>query len=233
MIETKNTSNILLIGGTSSIAPQLIDKFLQEGYMITATYRNKDKSRTTSDNLFWLHLDLNSRESISDFVIEICESKFDRVIVLMGSTFKLEYDQSDIDILHSYYTNYVSSIHYLIIQSLARLKPLGNLVAFGSRAGSRPSYDVHYAATKGALESLVQSIAPKLLDMQSVICIAPSLIEGSEMYSEMSEENIQNHKVRSNQKLLTISEIVEFTFEMSPQVTLKINGRTIPLGADY
>ena len=229
----KNTSKILLIGGTSSIAPQLINKFLQEGYMITATYRNKDKSRVTSDSLYWVHLDLNSRRSVSDFVIEIRESEFDRVIVLIGSTFKLEYDQSDIEILNSYYTNYVSSINFLIIQSLARLKPLGNLVAFSSRAGSRPSYDVHYAAAKGALESLVQSIAPKLRDMQSVICIAPSLVEDSEMYSEMSQENIQKHKARSNQKLLTISEIVEFTFEMSPQVTFKINGRTIPLGADY
>jgi NAD(P)-dependent dehydrogenase (short-subunit alcohol dehydrogenase family) len=107
------------------------------------------------------------------------------------------------------------------------------MVVLSSRSASHPSFDAHYAATKGALESLIHSIAPKLPNSQSVICIAPSLIENSEMFHEMTPENIERHKIRSSKKLLNLNEIAEFISAMSPQVTQLMNGRTISLGSDY
>lgn len=233
MNKQENAPSILLLGGTSSLAPQLIDKLLAQGYMITATYRDTNKTRQDSNGLFWVPLDLNSRDSISDFLERIGGNKFERIIVLIGATSNLEAGVYAIDSLYAYYANYISGLHFLIRQIIICLEDIGNMVVLSSRSASQPSFDAHYAATKGALESLIQSIAPKLPNSQSVICVAPSLIEYSEMYFEMTSENIERHKMRSNRTLLKINEIVEFVSAMSPQVTQLMNGRTVSLGLDY
>jgi NAD(P)-dependent dehydrogenase (short-subunit alcohol dehydrogenase family) len=231
--ETENASNVLLLGGTSSLAPQIITKFLDEGYSITATYRNQNECQQNSKNLSWIHLDLNSRESLSEFLLQIAEQDFERIIVLIGATSTMETAEYDMDALYKYYEIYISGLHYLIRRSSNRLKVMGNLVVLSSRSGSHSSFDAHYSATKGALESLVRSIAPKLLESQSAICLAPSLIENSKMFLEMTSANIEKHKNRSNHKLLSIEEVSEFIFALSPSVTQVMNGRTIPLGPDY
>ncbi len=215
------------------MAPHLIDKFLAEGHIITATYRDVNKTQQDLKDIFWLPLDLNSRDSISDFVKQINEYRFERIIVLIGATSNLEANLGAIDPLYKYYENYISGLHFLIRQTIVCLKDVGNMVVLSSRAASHPSFDAHYAATKGALESLIHSIAPKLSTSQSVICIAPSLIENSEMYHEMTPENIERHKTRSRKKLLSINEVTEFISSLSPQVTQSMSGRTISLGSDY
>ena len=233
MKNQESASRILLLGGTSSLAPQLIDKLLAQGYMITATYRDIKKTRPLSNDLFWVPLDLNSRNSISDFLQIIRDYKFERIIVLIGATSNLEADTGAMDHLYSYYEKYVSGLHFLIRQVITNLQGIGNMVVLSSRSASHPSFDAHYAATKGALESLIRSIAPKLPNSQSVICVAPSLIENSEMYHEMSPENIERHKTRSTKQLLEISDMAEFISVMSPRVTKLMNGRTISVGSDY
>lgn len=201
--------------------------------MITATYRDINKAQPRSNDLLWVPLDLKSHDSISEFLQSISENNFERIIVLIGATSNLEGDTGSLDLLYSYYENYISGLHYLIRQVIPLLQEPGNMVVLSSRAASHPSFDAHYAATKGALESLIRSLAPKLSSLQSVICIAPSLIENSEMYYEMSAENIEKHRSRSSKKLLDTNDIARFIFEMSPQVTQEINGRTIPIGSDY
>ena len=201
--------------------------------MITATYRDINKAQPRSNDLFWVPLDLKSRVSISEFLQSISENSFERIIVLIGATSNLEGDTGSLDRLYSYYENYISGLHYLIRQVIPLLQEPGNMVVLSSRSASHPSFDAHYAATKGALESLIRSLAPKLSSLQSVICIAPSLIENSEMYYEMSAENIEKHRSRSSKKLLDTNDIARFIFEMSPQVTQEINGRTISIGSDY
>ena len=233
MNDFENASSVLLLGGTSSLAPQIITKFLSEGYSITATYRNLNKCQQYSNSISWIHLDLNSRDSVSEFFAQIAKQDFERIIVLIGATAKMENNEYDMSALYTYYENHISALHYLIRRSCAHLKEVGNLVALSSRSGSHPSFDAHYSASKGALESLIRSIAPKLLDSQSVICLAPSLIENSEMYFEMTPSNIEKHRSRSHQKLLSINEVSDFIFELTPRVTRIMNGRTIPLGPDY
>ncbi len=159
--------------------------------------------------------------------------KFERIIVLIGATSKLEANTDAIDRLYSYYENYISGLHYLIRQLIPQLQSFSNIVILSSKSASHPSFDAHYAATKGALESFILSIAQKLPNSQSAICIAPSLIENSEMYHEMSPKNVERHKTRSTQKLLDLNEMAEFIVEMSPRVTQLINGRTISVGSDY
>jgi NADP-dependent 3-hydroxy acid dehydrogenase YdfG len=229
----ENASRILLLGGTSSLAPGLIHKLLDQGYMITATYRDINKTQPESNDLMWVPFDLKSRTSISEFLQSISGLRFERIIVLIGATSNLEGDTGSLDRLYSYYEQYISGLHYLIRQVIPHLQEDGNMVVLSSRSASHPSFDAYYAATKGALESLIRSLAPKLSSLQSVICVAPSLIENSEMYHEMSAENIERHKSRSGNKLLDVKDIAQFMFEMSPQVTQIMSGRTISIGSDY
>ena len=61
---------VLITGGNSGLGKSLVNKYLDNGYMVYATY-NKNADFDKIENVNYLKLDLNNRESIDDLVNSI------------------------------------------------------------------------------------------------------------------------------------------------------------------
>jgi 3-oxoacyl-[acyl-carrier protein] reductase len=80
------------------------------------------------------------------------------------------------------------------------LVPGGVVVLFGSISGHKGSYDDGYAASKGAIHSLVRSLVDKLSPQHRIIGIAPGMVENTRMTDELVpgrfEENLKKIPLR-------------------------------------
>ena len=226
------SKRLLIVGGTSSLAHTLIGVAKHESYEITATVRgnlgNFEDSQTK-----WINLNLSNKYSIENFLVDLSDTQFDRVIFLIGATTNKEFLEISYDEILQYYTTYAVNSLYLLQKSLPYLKDTANILVMSSRSGSKPSYDVHYSAVKSALEAFVRSSAKKLAKNQSIVAISSGLIKGSRMYLDMKPEHRILHEVRAGGSLITLEEICAQIWCLNPKETIENSGQTIHLGPIY
>ena len=58
--------NVLITGGTKGLGKKLVQKYLDEGYNVFATYHNKEYEKI--DNVTYLELDLDNNNSIDNLI---------------------------------------------------------------------------------------------------------------------------------------------------------------------
>ena len=227
-----STKQVLIIGGTSSLAGKLSAFAKEESYDVTATFRG-NISKDRDPRIKWANLELSQKESVEEFFDELSDIKYDRVLFLVGAvTNKYFLDMSYSEMLH-YYSTYVVNSLYLLQKCSSLLKMTSNIIVMSSRAGSNASYDVHYSAVKSALEAYVRSSAKSLGKNQSIVAVSSGLIEGSKMYLDMKPEHRNSHKIRAGGSLVTIDELCAQIWSLKADKTIKNNGKTIYIGPIY
>jgi NAD(P)-dependent dehydrogenase (short-subunit alcohol dehydrogenase family) len=222
--------NFLLVGGTSSLSNYLISLAKNNQYSVYATYKNKDKV-VYQDGVKWLELDISSQESILLFLNNIPNNFYDKVIFLVGKTTKKKYNKINIVELEKYYIEQASNYIYTLQNILAKTKNNGSVAVVTSRAANYGSYDVHYSAVKGAIQSAVKSLA-KFTKNKTIFCVSPSLIFDSKMFKEMSSKNIAKHLKRTNNKLLKKDEVASFIWNSCNTSLINLNGKVLEIGQD-
>jgi NAD(P)-dependent dehydrogenase (short-subunit alcohol dehydrogenase family) len=222
--------NFLLIGGTSSLSNNIISLAKKDKYFIYATYKNKNKITYNNDTQ-WLELDISSQESVLSFLKNTPNNFYDKVIFLIGKTTKNKYDKINIFELEKYYTEQASNYIYLLQSILLKTKKTSKIIVVTSRAANHGSYDVHYSAVKGAIQSAVKSLA-KFKNNKTIFCVAPSLMLDSKMFKEMSSKNISKHLKRTNNKLLTKDEVALFIWNSCDTSLINLNGKVLEIGRD-
>lgn len=206
----------------------------KENYDITCTIR--DTVRNFQVDRTQLFLDIASTISINKFLQEIKDFRFERIISLIGKT-SLGIENSDREALLSYYETYTLNLFY-IIERLSSNHLLDHqssqLTAIASRSAHHGSFDLHYAAVKGALVSFILSLGPKLEAPKTAISISPGLIIGSAMFDGMSVAVQRDHMNRSGGRLLDVKEAAAKIWSMSllPLDDVE-SGRNYFLGPDY
>jgi NAD(P)-dependent dehydrogenase (short-subunit alcohol dehydrogenase family) len=220
--------NFLVVGGTSSLSDSIISLAKNDGYNVFATYKNKI---TNQNNVKWLNLDIASQESILLFLNNTPNNFYNRIIFLIGKTTKKKYSKIDIVELEKYYIEQASNYIYILQNILTKTKNDGSIVVVTSRAANHGSYDVHYSAVKGAIQSAVKSLA-KFTKNKTIFCVSPSLILDSKMFKEMSSKNIHKHLKRTNNKLLTKDEVALFIWNSCNTSLINLNGKTLEIGRD-
>jgi NAD(P)-dependent dehydrogenase (short-subunit alcohol dehydrogenase family) len=114
-----------------------------------------------------------------------------------------------------------------------KLETPGNLIYISSIAASNSSFDCHYSAVKAGVSAYLKSRSRFLDTNQSSFSIAPSLIEGTKMYLEMSPETVANHLVRNKGRLTSVDEISRYVWAQNPEISLALNGKLISVGNEY
>ena len=104
-----------------------------------------------------------------------------------------------------------------------------------SISGEKGSFDPIYAASKGAQNSFVKSLALWLSPKIRVNAIAPSLIEDSNMFFNMKNNLRKIHQsTNPMKKLLTLKQLSKIIFDLSSDHWDHLNGQTISVnGGQY
>lgn len=191
------------------MAEEIIACAIREGYVIEATRRDSVTAEYDTSVSRFHELDLEKRESVEQFLSEIRNNKYQRVICLIGKTYSSFSNRIDLDDIHKYFDMYCARLFYLINQICDNNLldyDLSQCTVLSSRAGKFASYDPFYSAAKGATTSFVRSLSKKLGHNKNVVSLSPGLIIGSKMEREMTRENIESHLSRSNNLLLDVKE---------------------------
>jgi NADP-dependent 3-hydroxy acid dehydrogenase YdfG len=220
----------LLVGGTSSLSDDIISLAKNDGYSVYSTYKNKNKITHTND-VKWLELDISSQDSILSFLKNTPNNFYDKVIFLIGKTTKTKYNKIDIVELEKYYTEQASNYIYLLQNILLKTKKTSKIIVVTSRSANYGSYDVHYSAVKGAIQSSVKSLS-KFSKNKTIFCISPSLILDSTMFKEMSKRNIFKHLKKTKNNLLSKNEVSNFIWNSYEKSLINLNGKVLEIGKD-
>ena len=224
--------SLLIVGGDSSIATKIIDRAKHDSYHIVASSRNLS-NKSTTDDVLWLHLDLCSEESINRFLDTVHGIQFDRIYVFIGYLRKRNFVDLSLEEIQNYLLPLSSNLFFVIQNLLKNLKGYSNIVAMSSRAVNSQSFDPYYAASKGSLESFLNSISRHLGAGQSVVNVRSGLIVDSTMYKQMHENERKVHKLSSKNSLLELDDFAGEIWKLTPQATSHLSGKTIEIGPVY
>jgi 3-oxoacyl-[acyl-carrier protein] reductase len=221
--------NILIIGGSSSIGDSVEQAFMGHGDNVLSTYfSNPGKKENT--NIKYIKLDLCAPISYLPLLDEVANNALDALIILSG----VLPGQSIDDYLESEINevvdlNFTSNIH-IIKALLPHLKMNSNVILMSSISAIRGSFDPVYAASKAAQIGLVRSLALWNKDKYKINAIAPSLIDKSSMYFDMSAQRRAFHKANSSaKKLVTKSDIAKLIFDLCEPDSKYVNGEIIEI----
>jgi NAD(P)-dependent dehydrogenase (short-subunit alcohol dehydrogenase family) len=226
------TKRTLILGDISSLA-QILCRFEKgESFEDTATYRDSlCKNRDIHIN--WLNLELSEKSSIENFLVEIRDSKFERVFSLISEITNKYFLNISYTKLSKYYSTYVVNSLYLLQNCLSNIHPTSNIFFMSSRARANASYDVHYSAVKSALEGYVRSSARALSSNQGIIGISSGLIQNARMHLDMKPEHRKSHKERVRDTLITVEELCSQIWNLSAGKSSENNDQIIHLGPAY
>jgi NAD(P)-dependent dehydrogenase (short-subunit alcohol dehydrogenase family) len=192
---------LLILGGSSSIAKPIIETAIAEGYKVCASFRDSKKT-WEHEHLTWIYLDTGKLDSVENFLNEISPETADRVISLIGALSGIELTETDRDKFELYLLEQLINPSYLIIRIFEILDPNSQMLIMSSRA-ARKSFDFSYSMVKSGLESLVLSLRTRS-KYNNVNYVRCGLILNSAMYFEMTEVDRIRHTVQSSGTLLSL-----------------------------
>ena len=221
----------LIVGASSSIGNEISALFHKESMRVITTYTSTPPCGELA-KVDALLLDLKDDESIENFVEKLkgISAQIDVVIFLAGILpgKNLEnYDFATIDQVMSVNFNGQAK---LIMCMLSMLSSRSRLLLFSSISAQRGSFDPIYAASKGALLSLVKSLATSLPSGARINSIAPGLIQDSRMYQDMTKERQEHHRNQvPSKKLLFSKDLAKIVFDLCQDHWAHLNGACIDL----
>jgi 3-oxoacyl-[acyl-carrier protein] reductase len=215
----------IVVGASGFIGQSIFKELKKFGYNVIGT----STKGAANENL--LSLDLNDRSSIAKFAEGF--EKIDNLIVAAGRE-----PQSSLIELEEDHFDKMIAIHYagplwLVKQLQAKFNSEASIVFCSSVAAYKGSYDPTYASLKGAVNSLVRTLARELAPKVRVNAIAPGLVKDSPVYNRMTQDFKERHINASLTKtLLTEKELTDMFITLISQKNL--NGQIIHLnGGQY
>lgn len=223
--------NVLIVGASSSIGKEISSVFRDASMRVIGTY-SSNPSRGKCDQVESLQLDLSRSESIQGFAASL-RNKLDNVdiaiflsAILPGKQLA-QYKFSEIDNVMA--VNFSSQVK-LIQEIFPLLNSRSRLLMFSSIAAQRGSFDPVYAASKGALLSLVKSLTNELPRGARINAIAPGLIQDSNMFKNMLQERQEYHRNQTSSKhLLHPKDLAKIVFDLCQDHWKHLNGSCVDL----
>ena len=196
----KNNIFVIGIGGSLGSA---INTFYKDksDYKVLGSTTKKEKQ-----NEFIFYLDLMDIKSIE----ALPELEIDHLIITSGYEPKYNIIDMTESHLQKMFGIHVVGPMLLIQKVKSMLKEKSSITFISSPAAWQGSYDPTYAAVKGAVNSLVRTLAKDFAPRTRVNALSPSLIENSTVFNGMTEDFKQRHIDRAlNKRLLTLAECVD------------------------
>lgn len=186
MLNQISKKTILVSGVTSGMGLKFVELILQKGYSVIPIVRNKSDLANIEiyDNI--IEYDYCEPWNI-DIAFSELNEKIDFFVNFAGVLPGLSlFEQSYEGLKKVFDVNVISPM--LILNKIEnQLNNDGCIVLLGSISGHKGSYDDPYAATKGAIHSLVKSLSLKFSPNIRVIGIAPGMTNNTKMTNNLVE----------------------------------------------
>lgn len=168
-------ANYLIVGGSSGIGLNLVEKLATQGHRVYATYHTHPMP-SIHQQVEYHHLDVLEENNAMDFLPEMLNG-----IIYCPGTINLKAFEriKATDFVTDYLLQVIGAVR-LIQAVLPRLKKAENasITLFSTVAVQNGlAYHSLVAASKGALEGLTRSLAAEYAPAIRVNCIAPSLTD--------------------------------------------------------
>ena len=187
---------VLVSGGTKGIGGAIVTKFLDEGYSVIATTRDKTKANILEHkNLTVENLDLSSKDSVSEFQEKV-ESFKPSILVNNAGVTKdnlfLRMSENDWTEVIETNLNGTYRLTKIFLRDMIKNK-WGRIINIGSVSGlmGNPG-QTNYASSKAALEGFTRSLAKEIGSRNiTVNLVSPGFIN-TDMTSGLTIEKLES-----------------------------------------
>jgi 3-oxoacyl-[acyl-carrier protein] reductase len=225
---------IFLVSGVSSGMGKAFAKFIQaKGHNLIALVRNKTSLVNFNCEQI-IELDYAYPDRV-EAAFHNFKTKIDCFVnfaaILPGKSYD-EYDDKSLAELMN--INVISPS--LIIKSIVpHIKENGSIILLGSVSAQKGSYDDAYAASKGAIHSLVKSLALKLAPQIRVVGLAPALCNNTRMTQELVPGRYQrNLETIPLKQAAEVEDIAQIAYFLSSDSSKFITGSMLDVnGGQY
>jgi len=212
-----NQKKVLIVGGTSSIVPGIINKLEEYNYVIDLmTFRTPGKQY---GDYKWQNLDLENKDSLDDLLSIMPKNYYSKILFVSGNSLGNYNGNVPYDELQKFYDSFLLRYNFLIKESCKSLTDDGQIVYISSIAANIPIFDADYSAAKAGVQAFVRSLSLSMKTNQSSFSISPGLIHGSKVFKEIDYHGDET-------KLATIDQIAEIIATADKTY----NGRVIEIG---
>jgi len=182
---------VVITGGSSGIGLECVKSFLNQGSVVFGQYNKNEKplkDLSCSQNLYYGGFDLSSEEGCVK-LIEGASKKLGKIDILVHSAGI--WNDGPImsiskEVLENIFKVNTFSSYYLV-RECVKFMDTGSIEFVGSTAGERGEpFHSHYAGSKGAIQSLVYSIAQELAPKIRVNVVSPGWVR-----TPMSEDTLK------------------------------------------
>ena len=187
---------VLVSGGTKGIGGAIVTKFLDEGYSVIATTRDKTKANILEHkNLTVENLDLSSKDSVSEFQEKLESFKPSILINNAGVTkdnLFLRMSENDWTEVIETNLNGTYRLTKIFLKDMIKNK-WGRIITIGSVSGlmGNPG-QTNYASSKAALEGFTRSLAKEIGSRNiTVNLVSPGFIN-TDMTSGLTIEKLES-----------------------------------------
>ena len=187
---------VLVSGGTKGIGGAIVTKFLDEGYSVIATTRDKTKANILEHkNLTVEDLDLSSKDSVSEFQEKVESFKPSILINNAGVTkdnLFLRMSENDWNEVIETNLNGTYRLTKIFLKDMIKNK-WGRIINIGSVSGlmGNPG-QTNYASSKAALEGFTRSLAKEIGSRNiTVNLVSPGFIN-TDMTSGLTIEKLES-----------------------------------------
>ena len=226
----------LVVGASSKIGLAIVAELEARGLDVVATYHSNAPAALSAGSQ-WYPLDVTSQQSISTLIDRVARSGkgFDVVVMVAGLLLGKALDVYDLDAIDEVMRVNFSGPASVVGRMMPYLNEGSCVVMFSSVSGERGSYDPVYAASKGAIISLVKSLATWHAPRTRFVAVAPGLVEDSGMYVEMKPDRQAFHRdAVPVGRLITAQDIAKIVFDLTRDHWTHANGTCVRInGGSY
>lgn len=180
---------VFITGGSRGIGLAATKKFLKEGWLVGAFYRNKPGPELKGVKYFQLDI-VNPRDIEKAF--DEAFSEFKRVDAFVNCAGIFGYralQYYDLDLVDEVINTNEKGV-YLVTKKIIKLMTAGSIVYISSTAAQIGSTDPVYAGTKAAMLGFAKSMAKDLAPDIRVNCVAPG-VTNSDMTKSMNPDRLK------------------------------------------
>ncbi|HVZ11466.1 MAG TPA: SDR family oxidoreductase [Patescibacteria group bacterium] len=223
---------VLVTGGTSGIGLAITKLFVSNGFDVIVLARDfstfpKSLKQKTKQVVF----DLSKVSEIPSLAQGIGD--IDILINNAGATNSLPYDKYPKDQKDMIIKINLEAPVALITEFSKGMmrRGTGRIVSVASVAGQTGSSDIWYGITKAGVINFTKSFA-RILGERGIIinCVAPGMVEGTNMFDAISSERKQNHLKRVlTHDFIKTKSVAETVYWLATESPVYINGTCLDI----